>query len=95
MAVVSHVLTRAEPCPLTGQACEVAQPLLDALAATLNGAGDALGPDFSIAGHVETRVCGRICWLHWSGSDREVAVDGALPGAGPSLRAERLRGWLA
>jgi hypothetical protein len=95
MAVVSHVLTRAEPCPVTGGRCEVAQALVEALTAAISGAGAALGPGFAVSGAIETRACGRLCRLHWQGSDREVAVDAALPGPGPSLRAERLRGWLA
>jgi hypothetical protein len=95
MAVVSHVLTRAEPCPVTGGRCEVAQALIEALAAAISGAGDALGPGFDVSGEIETRVCGRLCRLHWQGSDRGVAVGAALPFPGPSLRTERLHGWPA
>jgi hypothetical protein len=91
----TYVLTLSDPCPLTGQACEVAQALLDALAATLNGAGIALGTDFSIAGHVETRVCGCVCRLHWSGSYRDITVGAAVLGRGPALQAERVSVWLA
>ncbi|NHB78564.1 hypothetical protein [Rhodobacter calidifons] len=92
MAAVSHVLTRAEPCPATGGPCEIAQALIETLQAAMSGAGAALGPDFGVSGVIETRVCGRLCRLHWQGSDRAIAVEGALPGAGPRLRAERLRG---
>jgi hypothetical protein len=95
VAAVSHVLIRAAPCPVTGGPCEVAQALIEVLAAAMCGAEAALGADFAISGEIETRACGRLCRLHWSGSDRKVAVDGTLPGPGPLLRAERLRGWLA
>ena len=89
MAAHSHILTIAEPCPVTGQPCAVAQALLDTLSLAMSRAIDVVGPDLSLTGVVETRACGRTCRLHWSGSGREITVDATLSGTGPRLCAER------
>lgn len=93
MSIHSHVLTLLDPCPQTGRPCEVAQTLLETLASAMVQAGDIAGPGFSMTGAVETRACGPLCRLHWTGTDEVIEVD--LPGPRSALRAERLRGRLA
>jgi hypothetical protein len=93
MAIPSHVLTLIDPCPQAGRPCEVAQALLETLASAMAQAGDVVGPGFSMTGAVETRACGPLCRLHWTGTDEVIEV--GLPSPGSALRAERLRGRLA
>lgn len=93
MAPKTHVLTLLDPCPQTGRPCEVAQALLETLVSALVQAGDAVGPGFSLTGDVETRACGLLCRLHWTGTAEIVEVN--LHRTGPTLRAERLPGRLS